>query len=198
MLQFLFHSTWKLPKQFLFFFLFGFPWNFSFFSIFSCSQNLRLERELLEVSESSWREDGENCFSKKFGNPRENEGAQSTRIDQPQFVQSWFVLLTLSYFLHFTITIDAHGLKIQGEVPWGFSQILGGRVHRGCENVLGEGTPFWCFIAFLLTSFAKVLEGGYTFIPLTPPPAPPPCVHLRQYQCFPKSCQQNRAPWRVL
>jgi hypothetical protein len=45
-----------------------------------------------------------------------------------------------------------------------FSQILGGRVYRGCENFLGEGTPFWCFIAFVLTSFAKNLEGGYTFI----------------------------------
>jgi hypothetical protein len=31
-----------------------------------------------------------------------------------------------------------------------------------------EGTPFWFFIAFLLTSIAKILEGGYTFIPLSP------------------------------
>jgi hypothetical protein len=38
-----------------------------------------------------------------------------------------------------------------------------------------EGTPFWCFIAFLLTSFAKNLEGRYTFIP---PHSPTPCVHL--------------------
>jgi hypothetical protein len=39
---------------------------------------------------------------------------------------------------------------------------------------LGEGTPFWCFIAFLLTSFAKILEGGYTIIPPSPPSPPPP------------------------
>jgi hypothetical protein len=45
-----------------------------------------------------------------------------------------------------------------------------------------EGTPFWCFIAFLLTSFAKILEGGYTFIRPLPPPHPPtPCVHLCNY-----------------
>ncbi len=45
---------------------------------------------------------------------------------------------------------------------------LGGRVYSGCENFFGECMPFKCFIAFLLTSFANILEGGYTFIPLTP------------------------------
>jgi len=45
-------------------------------------------------------------------------------------------------------TIDAHGLKIQEEGPYGFCQILGGRVFRGCEKFLVEGRPFWCFIAF--------------------------------------------------
>jgi hypothetical protein len=49
------------------------------------------------------------------------------------------------------------------------SQILGGRVYRGCEKFLGEGTPFFVFFAFLLTSFTKILEGGYTFIPPLPP-----------------------------
>jgi hypothetical protein len=41
-----------------------------------------------------------------------------------------------------------------------------------------EGTPCWCFIAFLLTSFAKILEGGYIFIPLPHPhpPVPPVCI----------------------
>jgi hypothetical protein len=27
-----------------------------------------------------------------------------------------------------------------------------------------EGTPFWAFIAFLFTSFVKILEGGFTSI----------------------------------
>jgi hypothetical protein len=44
---------------------------------------------------------------------------------------------------------------------------------RFLPNFGREGAPFWCFIAFLLTSFAKILKGGYTFIPLLPPhPAP--------------------------
>ncbi len=38
----------------------------------------------------------------------------------------------------------------------------------GCANFFGEGTPLLGFIAFLLTSFVNILEGGSTFIPLTP------------------------------
>ena len=71
--------------------------------------------------------------------------------------------------------MDAHGLKIQVEGPWGFCQILGGRVYRGCENFGGEGKTFWCFIEFLLASFAKILEGGYNFIP----PHPPVCIYAQ-------------------
>jgi hypothetical protein len=32
-------------------------------------------------------------------------------------------------------------------------------------KIIGLGTPFWGFIAFLLTSFAKILEEGSTFSP---------------------------------
>jgi hypothetical protein len=85
------------------------------------------------------------------------------------------------------VSIDAHGLKIQGEGQGGFSQILGGRVYRGCENFGGrppEGTTFWCFIAFLLISFAKILEGGYTFIPPSPPLTPPLCASMQRVRSF--------------
>jgi hypothetical protein len=42
----------------------------------------------------------------------------------------------------------------------------------GVVKIFGGGYTFLCFIAFLLTSFAKNLEGGYTFIPLIPLPLP--------------------------
>ncbi len=48
---------------------------------------------------------------------------------------------------------------------------------QGLWKFWGEGTPFWCFIAFLLPSFAKNLEGGYTLSPITHPP-PPPCASM--------------------
>ncbi len=41
------------------------------------------------------------------------------------------IVIPISFTL---IYIDAHGLKIQGEGPWGLCQILGGRVYRGCES----------------------------------------------------------------
>jgi hypothetical protein len=69
--------------------------------------------------------------------------------------------------------IDAHGLKIQRGVHEVFATFWE-EGYIGVVKIFGEGPPFWCFIAFLRTSFAKKLEGGYTFIsPLTPP-----CVHL--------------------
>jgi hypothetical protein len=40
---------------------------------------------------------------------------------------------------------------------------------RFLQNLWGEGTPFSGFIAFLLTSFVKISEGGSTFIPPHPP-----------------------------
>jgi hypothetical protein len=89
-------------------------------------------------------------------------------------------------YMRCPLSIDAHGLKIQGEGPWGFCQILGGRVYRGLWKLWGEGTPFWCFIAFLLTSLAKISEGGYNFIP---PHPPPPCVY--QWEC-PTLCLRKR------
>ncbi len=39
------------------------------------------------------------------------------------------------------------------------------------DKILKRQTLFRCFIAFLLTSFAKELEGGYTFI--SPQPSHP-------------------------
>jgi hypothetical protein len=56
---------------------------------------------------------------------------------------------------------------------------LGG-IYRGCENFWGGGggTPFWGFIAFLLTSLVKIYNGGSTFIPPAPPPPHPLYVHL--------------------
>ncbi len=61
------------------------------------------------------------------------------------------------------------------ENPWGGSG-------RFLPNFGREGTTFWCFIAFLLTSFAKILEGGYTFIP----PHPPLCASMQV--CNKKTC----------
>ncbi len=46
------------------------------------------------------------------------------------------------------ITIDAHGLKIQGEGQWDFCQILGGRVYRGCENFGGRVHLFGVLLHF--------------------------------------------------
>jgi hypothetical protein len=45
-------------------------------------------------------------------------------------------------------TIDAHGLKIQGEGQGGFCQILGGRVYRGCENFGGRVPLFGVLLHF--------------------------------------------------
>jgi hypothetical protein len=53
------------------------------------------------------------------------------------------------------IIIDAHGLKIWGRVHEVFVQFReGGSI--GIVKIWGEGTHLWCFIAFLLTSFAKI------------------------------------------
>jgi hypothetical protein len=45
-------------------------------------------------------------------------------------------------------SIDAHGLKIQGEGQGGFCQILGGRVYRGCENFGGRVQFFGVLLNF--------------------------------------------------
>ncbi len=42
----------------------------------------------------------------------------------------------------------------------------GGGSMRFLPNFFGEGTPFWDFIAFLLTSLVKILKGGSTLTPL--------------------------------
>ena len=46
------------------------------------------------------------------------------------------------------VSIDAHGLKIQGEGQGGFCQILGGRVYRGCENFLESVHHFGVLLHF--------------------------------------------------
>jgi hypothetical protein len=43
--------------------------------------------------------------------------------------------------------------------------------YTGVVKILGGGYTFLCFIAFLLTIFAKILEGGYTHPTHLPPPA---------------------------
>jgi len=47
------------------------------------------------------------------------------------------VIVSSSFFPQNLRHIDEHGLKILGEGLWGFCQILGGRVYRGCENFEG-------------------------------------------------------------
>ncbi len=74
--------------------------------------------------------------------------------------------------------IDAHGLKIQGEGPWGFCQILGGRVYRGWENFRGRVH----FFGFLL-QFCKRFGGRVQFC--TPSPPTPVCIYDVDY---PQKC----------
>ena len=59
----------------------------------------------------------------------------------------------------------------RGRVPKLFSKFC-----EGGWKFWGVGTPFWCFSGFLLTSFAKKLEKGYTFIP----PHPFVCIYASQ------------------
>jgi hypothetical protein len=59
-----------------------------------------------------------------------------------------------------------------------FEKNLGGWVLRGCENLFGRAGLFGGFISFLLTRFAKISEGGSTFIP----PHPPVCIYA--FDCF--------------
>ncbi len=56
-----------------------------------------------------------------------------------------------------TIYIDAHGLTIQGEGPWGFCQILGGRVYRACENFSGLVHLFVFYCIFINIFFAHLM-----------------------------------------
>ncbi len=70
--------------------------------------------------------------------------------------------------------IDTHGLKIQGEGPWGFYRILGGGYIKGLWKCWVEGTLISGFIAFLLTSFVKFWREGPLLYPL--PPLPPVCI----------------------
>ncbi len=51
---------------------------------------------------------------------------------------------------------------------WGFCQILGGRVFRGCEHLWGRVHFLRVLVAFLLTSFAKNGRRVH-FNPLSPP-----------------------------
>ncbi len=61
------------------------------------------------------------------------------------------------------------GLKIEGEGPGSFCQIYGEKVFsQGFVKILVGGAPFSGFITFLLTTFLKILEGGSTFLPLSP------------------------------
>jgi hypothetical protein len=63
--------------------------------------------------------------------------------------------------------IDAHGLKIQGEGPWGFDT-FGEGGYRGCQNFFWEGTPFWGFIAFYEQVLWKFRREGPILSSLTP------------------------------
>jgi hypothetical protein len=50
------------------------------------------------------------------------------------------------------------------------SQILGGRVYRGCENFGGEGTPFLVFYCIFINKFCKKFGGRVHFYPPSPSP----------------------------
>ena len=51
----------------------------------------------------------------------------------------------------------------------------------GCKNFGLKDTHFWGFLAFVLTSFVKILEVGSTFI------SPPfPCVYQCKQDCMKK------------
>ncbi len=69
-------------------------------------------------------------------------------------------------------TIDAHGLKIQGEGPWGFCKNIGGRVYRGYENLLGRVHLFG-----VLLKFYKNFVGMVHFY-LPSPPSLCASIHL--------------------
>jgi hypothetical protein len=72
-------------------------------------------------------------------------------------------------------------LKSRGRVREVFAKFWeGGYLNRGCENFGERVQLLGVFFAFLLTSFAKILEGGYTFIP----PITPPLYHKFNFiQC---------------
>ncbi len=73
---------------------------------------------------------------------------------------------------------DAHSLKIQGEGPWGFCQILGGRVYRGCEYFGGRVHLFGVLLHFYEQGLQNFWREGTLLSPLSRPH--PHCVHL----CF--------------
>jgi hypothetical protein len=53
------------------------------------------------------------------------------------------------------LSIDVHGLKIQGRAHEVFEKNLRG-VYREVVKILGVGYTFLGFIAFLLTSYLKI------------------------------------------
>jgi hypothetical protein len=53
------------------------------------------------------------------------------------------------------LSIDVHGLKIQGRVHEVFEKNLRGG-YREVVKILGVGYTFLGFIAFLLTSYVKI------------------------------------------
>ncbi len=70
-------------------------------------------------------------------------------------------------FLYFsTVTMDAHGLKIQGRGYLMFFAKIPRGVKAFRKNCLG-GPPISGFIAFLLTSVLKFAWGGYCIYPQT-------------------------------
>ncbi len=71
--------------------------------------------------------------------------------------------------------IYAHGLKFQGEGRWGYCQILGGRVYRGCENFFGGGYTFLVFYCIFINKFCKNLGGRVHFY--LPSPLPLVCIY---------------------
>jgi hypothetical protein len=78
---------------------------------------------------------------------------------------------------HFDKNIDAHGLKIQGR---GYGMFLPKFLEgfKGFRKNCQGGTPILRFIAFLLTSFLKILRGVLFHTPPPPLPPPPLCASM--------------------
>ncbi len=97
--------------------------------------------------------------------------------------QKWGVTVSLKNEF---LSIDAHGLKIQGRGYGMFlPKFLGGwRV----SGKIAWGSTYFGFYCIFINKFFKNLPGGCCFIP-SPHPPHPPCVHL----CFyPTLVQSSR------
>ncbi len=74
---------------------------------------------------------------------------------------------------------------------WGFCQILGGRVYRGCEN-LGGRLHLLAFYCIFINKFGKKFGGRVHFNPPSPPYPPPPPV------CIYVTCLKNSEFFNIL